>query len=141
MSIEISQEMTTKILDDLAGARDVNDIVLEVCEKTGLHWEEVETHVHHLAAQNENEIALSQSPLLTLLALVTFGGGIAIIFSSAEQTVQIYLANPHALMIYLASNGEGLFGSLLLGIAMIAGSLKGMQPVWEAIFKKLGVIE
>lgn len=79
--------------------------------------------------------------MLTLLALVTFGAGIAVIFSSAEQVVQIYLANPHALMIYLASNGGGLLGSLLLGIAMIVGSLKGMQNIWEAIFKKLGIIK
>jgi hypothetical protein len=42
MPIEISQELTTKILDDLADVRDVDDIVMEVCEKTGLTWEEVE---------------------------------------------------------------------------------------------------
>lgn len=141
MPNEILQVLTTKILDDLADARAVDDIVMEVCEKTGLNWEEVEAYVHRLAAENENEIAVSQSPLLTLLALVTFGGGIAIIFSSVEQVVQIYLANPHALIIYLASNGAGLLGNLLLGIAMIAGSLKGMQHVWESIFRKLGIIE
>ncbi len=141
MPNEILQELTTKILDDLAGARAVDDIVMEICEKTGLNWEEVEAYVHQLAAENENEIAVSQSPLLTLLALVTFGGGVAIIFSALDQVVQIYLANPHALIIYLASNGGGLFGNLLLGIAMVAGSLKGMQQVWEAIFRKFGIVE
>ncbi len=141
MPIEISQELTTKILDDLADVHDVDDIVMEVCEKTGLTWEEVEAYVHRLAAENENKIALAQSPLLTLLALVTFGTGIAIILSSVGQVVQIYLANSHALIIYFASNGGGFLGSLLLGIAMIVGSLKGMQNVWEAIFEKLGIIK
>ena len=139
MPTKISQEVTTKILEDLTDARDVDDIVMEVCEKTGLDWELVEAYVNRLSAENKNKITLAQSPLLTLLALGTFLLGAGVILYGFYQAYLIYLANSQAFGLYLLTSGGGLFWNFVLGTAMITGSLAGMQDVWEAIFEKLKI--
>ena len=139
MSTKIPQEVNEKILEDLTDVRDIDDIVMDVCEKTGLDWNEAETYVNGLAVKNKNKITLAQSPLLVLIALGTFLAGAAIILSDIYQAYEIYLANTQAFVIYMVTNGSGLFWNFILGTAMITGSLKGMEDVWVAIFEKFGV--
>ena len=137
--MEIPQEVTKKILHDLTDDRDMDDIVMEVCEKTGLGWEEVEKYVNRLSIEDKSEITLAQSPLLVLLALGTFLAGVVVILYGLYQAYLIYSANSQAFVLYLVTNGGGLFWNFILGTAMITGSLKGMEEVWEAIFERLGM--
>ncbi len=139
MPMEIPQEVTEKILHDLTDARDIDDIVMEVCEKTGLGWEEVEKYVNRLSIEDKSAITLAQSPLLVLVALGTFLAGVVVILYGLYQAYLINLTNSQALVLYLVTNGSGLFWNFILGTAMITGSLKGMQDVWEAIFERLGM--
>ena len=139
MPTEIPQEINEKILHDLSEARNMDDIVMEVCEKTGLGWEDVETYVKRFSTENENRITLAQSPLLALLALSIFLLGAGIVLSVLYDIYQIYLVSSQSFTFYLLMNGSGIFWNLMLGIAIIIGSLKGMQNVWAAIFEKLGI--
>jgi hypothetical protein len=141
MSTEIPHEITEKILHDLSDARNMDDIVMEVCEKTGLGWEDVEAYVNHFSTENESRITLAQSPLLALLALSIFLLGVGLVLYGLYDIYQIYLVSSQsfALVLYLLTSGSGIFWNLMLGTAMIIGSLKGMQNVWAAIFERLGI--
>lgn len=139
MAKEIPQELTDKILNDLTDARNMDDIVMEVCEKTGLDWDDVEAHVNNLSAENENKITLAQSPLLVLLALSIFLLGVGIVLNELYQAYQTYLSSSQGFALYIVVGGGGIFWNLMLGSAMIVGSLKGMEDVWRAIFEWLGI--
>jgi hypothetical protein len=139
MASEIPQELTDKILHELAGARNMDDIVMEVCEKTGLDWEDAEAYVNNLSTENENRITLAQSPLLVLLALGIFLVGVGIVLNELYQAYQTYLSGSQGFVLYVFVNGIGIFWNLVLGSAIIMGSLKGMENVWRAIFERLGI--
>jgi hypothetical protein len=141
MTMKLPQEVTEKVLDDLTAARNVDDIVADVCEDANLDWEQAESLVNDLSAENNDRITLSQSPVLVPLALFTFITGVVLVVITVSQLYQVYSASTETFlfeMLFLGMNGQILFWSFLLGVAMILGSLKGMHGIWAAIFEWLG---
>jgi hypothetical protein len=151
MSTDLPVELEKRILQRLEDSADRNDIILELCESQGMDWREAEAlldsiHFHHAA-----DITLRQSPLLVALALVFFLGGIGLIAYIAYDLVSFYRmldempshgssSGPFGgLLVYLSIVGAQYSGMILLALAMIVGSIKGMENVWEAIFAKLGI--
>jgi hypothetical protein len=139
MTEKIPQELIGKILADLTAARNMDDIVREVCESANLDWKQSEALVYHLAAKNRHDITLSQSPVLVLLAFFTFISGVGLVFYGLYQFYLVYSADSKTFlfqMLFLGMNGQSVFWSLLFGGAMIFGSLKGMQSVWAAVLER-----
>lgn len=158
MTSRIPTELEKKIILRLENEDDRNEIILDLCISQDLDWKEAESIVESIQAENIVDITLEQSPVLVTLALVIFLGGVGLISFTAYNAVSmyktIYLINNTGLisdpsgwesvrgfLIYLVMTGEQYFGSLILGIGMIIGSLKGMEDVWTAIFAKLGVFQ
>ena len=148
----IPADTKTRIIQRLADDNDRNDIILELCEAQGLDWREAASIVDTILAEHAVDITLTKSPLIILLALVIFLGGIGLIAYVTYDVVLVYSVleeasqTPHtgpfgALLIYLMAAGQRYFGLLLLSIAMIVGSLTGLQEVWAAIFARLGLFQ
>jgi hypothetical protein len=62
----IPMEVAEKVLEDLIDSRNINDIVQEVCETTGLNSKRAEAYVTRLFVENRDRIALSQKILKDL---------------------------------------------------------------------------
>ena len=145
----ISEELEQQIIARLEDSHDRNDIILDLCESQGLDWKQAEAVVDSIHAENADDIALTQSPILVLLALAIFVCGVGAIIYGAAQLVAMYeffveISNQNqpqgigAFLVYLIADGAGYLGLFALGAAMIIGSLRGMSEVWSAIFAKLG---
>ena len=79
MTKELPQDLTEQVLDDLTAARNVDDIVANVCVEADLNWDQAETLVNDLSVEHEDRIMLSQSPLCVSVALITFVSGVALL--------------------------------------------------------------
>lgn len=145
----IPNELKQQIITRLEDSENRNDIILDLCESQGLDWKQAEAIVDSIHAEHANNITLTQSPILVLIALAIFIGGTAALFYGAAQLVAMYeffveISNQNhpqsigGFLIYLLADGVGYLGLFALGIAMIVGSLRGMSEVWSAIFAKLG---
>lgn len=153
MLTPISSELEKKILQRLEDGDDRNDIILDLCESQGLDWQEAESMVDSVHAEHEVDITLTQSPLLVFLALVIFLAGVGLMAYVAYDVTAMYkmLDGIHprtpdtgplgSLLTYLMLTGNQYLGLLVLSIAMIVGSLRGMQDVWAAIFAKIGLFQ
>lgn len=140
MTEELPQEVTDKILDDLTDARNMDDIVADVCEEADLDWKRAETLVNDLSVENEDRITLSQSPLLVSMALITFVSGVALLMYTFYEFYRVYSADSRTFlfeMLFLGMNGQIIFWAFLLGVGMVVGSLRGMRDVWRAVFSWL----
>lgn len=139
-----------KIVERLANGESQNDIILDLCEHENMSWSEAEAMLERVHAARKNHIVLAQSPLLVLIALALFIGGLGLI-GFAASALSFILES----LIQTAGDGLGVIGNLmylftygaqylaigLLGLGMVAGSLRGMQDVWQAIFEKLGLFQ
>ena len=63
MAAKIPVEVTETVLEDLIGARNMDEIVLDVCEKTGLNRKQADAYVTRLFVENRDRISLSQKVL------------------------------------------------------------------------------
>lgn len=159
MTPTLPREVEKQIVARLENGDDHNAIVLDLSESQNLDWREAEALVDSVRAENADDITLYQSPILIALALVIFLGGAGLISYTIYNTIFTYKSlywlhsqtptgGPPTLwevvydfMLYLILTGKENLGLLILGIGMIAGSLKGMQEVWSAIFAKLGIFQ
>ena len=153
MTTKLPADVEQKILDRFKESEDVNDIILELCESRGLDWNEAETLVMNLRSRHADDITISQSPILILIALALFLGGFGLAVYTVTNLSATYTAflaidtsNPSntqasalgIFIMYLLGNAQEIFWGLAISTAMIVGSLKGMSEVWSAIFAKLG---
>jgi len=143
-------ELKKHVLERLTDGDSPDDIILEVCNLSDMDWPRAEQFVEAVRAANESDITLSQSPVLVLIALGIFiGGAFSIIYSTTGivatfEAFRVMTPSPYDLpqgltfIWYMAAYAPQWFGGVLLGFAMVVGSLKGMQKVWGAAFEKLG---
>lgn len=141
------------IMERLERSEDKNDIILDLCNGLNVGWPEAEALVERIAAQNADHIVLTQSPILVLMALAIFTSGAGLIVYSVYDAAAVYGffnatysdANGArafgAFLVYLLINTQGTLWMAMIGVAMILGSLRGMQDVWMAIFNKLGIFQ
>jgi len=145
----IPAELERKLLERLENNDNRNDILLELCESGDMDWREAEALLDSILTRHTVDITFRQSPLLVALALVFFFGGVGLIAYMTYDLVSVYRtldalpgqrsgSEPFGgLLVYLSIVGTQYFGMVLLAIAMIVGSLKGMEDVWAAIFARL----
>jgi len=139
-------DLHTFIIDRLAGAVNPDDIVMELCEKHGLNWPEAEALVLEIQSEHENAITRRQSPLLTIIALGLFLGGLALVGFSAYSLIEMVQSYSQANMFYtdmpgallfIFEYGSGSLGMMGVGAAIVVGSLVGMRRVWVAILENV----
>jgi hypothetical protein len=133
------QEFKPYILKQLKRGKNIDDIILHICEKTGVSWQSAREYVNVINEENKEEIVLGQSPLLVGLALVSFLVGVGMLLVPAYRIYDSYTGSPHNLPYFLKENLSSIIRMVIAGIFMIIGSLKGMTDVWIAIFKKTGI--
>ena len=138
-------DITNYIVYRLSDAVPPNDIIMDICDKTGISWPEAEELVEQVQFEHEQDVTKRQFPLLTLVALSIFVGGVGLL---AYSTYMLFLTtstyantalNPWDLpdTLNLIFNYAAFTLSLILfAIAMILGSLLGMRQVWATILNR-----
>jgi len=81
------QEITNFLVKYLSDFDDPDDLILEICQITGRTWMEVEALLDQVCLQHQTEITTRQFPLLALIALGTFIGGLALTALSVDLIV------------------------------------------------------
>jgi len=135
-------DLIDHIVDRLSEAANPEDIILDICDKTDLSWPEAEALVKQVQAEHEQEVIKRQSPLLTLVALSIFVGGVGLLAYSIYilfLTTSAYASmalNPWDLpdiLNFVFNYAAFTLSLILLAIGMILGSLLGMRQVWMDI--------
>ncbi len=141
------------IIERLKNGDNLNDILVELCESANMDWRQAQDLVERIRAENNTNITMYQSPLLILIALAIFLGGVGLIVYTAASLVTMYEffmappPQPNTLLpetgfiTYVAVSASQLFFYIFLGMGMILGSAKGMAPVWTAVFEKIGIFQ
>jgi hypothetical protein len=135
-----------RILQRLTDAEDRENIILDLCETENLNWSEARSMVAAVEARKKNQIVLAQSPVLVMIALGIFIGGLVLLVYAVYNIAIAYETYASTLspasvgfLLYLLTYGGFLLEFVILGFAMVVGSLTGMQDVWRAVFEKIGL--
>jgi hypothetical protein len=146
---ERERQIIETVVQQLAKAEPADDIIFDLCERYKLDWDEAEALIASIREDSENEIALRQSPIITLLALGTFIVGMGLylysisvigeflyIFSMIQGRVEDLKLT---VFPYFLESPFNPVITLLTGLGMMLGGSLGMKPIWKALLSKIGL--
>jgi hypothetical protein len=157
--------MDPKLHDDIIAKIsrhvDEDDLILEVCQRQGVSWNEAKTLIAEINAEHVDTIASRQLPLKTLIAFTTLAAGLILVILPTLFLVDLLkMIVGTALPAAGDAVGRGTQGqtSLMLaqllmqqspaviplvaagvlnGLGMIFGSLLGMHETWTWFIDKV----
>ncbi len=160
----LSKEFTTHIINRLVKADNAEDIILEISAANNIPWEEAEQILLTIKQENGRKILNRQFPMHFSIALMTFMGGLLLAGYGIYSLIAILAGNtgiPNDLTSYFMPVLEkGIdpgyaifpaiipylslvvsflfspFSALLLGTAMLLGSLVGMRNAWAVLLSR-----
>ena len=114
-------DLEERVVGDLAGFRDRDDIIKYVCEATGMRWNEATLYVKAVEEQHRPRLSVRRKGLLLFLGLAFAAGGLAI----AGLVIAATLDGWMLLFMDLPIPYLGNAAYLGLGILITAGALAG----------------
>jgi len=140
-SPEISPELEDLVIRRLAETANRDKVIKELCAERGMLWSDASQMVDDLIRAHELDISWRQSPLLMLIVLFLFVGGIFLIGLSLGLFGYLVPDNFLAPIVLISAwfhvNPFFSLSTFITGLAMIAGSYLGMRNVWASFFECL----
>lgn len=139
-------ELERYIITRLGNAANENDLILEICETRGVSWPEAEALVRRVAADREPAIAGRRLPVLFIIALIIFTGGLAlviyessILISALETAIDSGFQSLDTLtgLVLIFNTAISHLTGIAIGAAMMLGSLVGMRQAWVPLIEHL----
>lgn len=140
----IDPKLEKFILSALSGDKKQSDIVMAVCERTGLDWSEAQRLVGRVGAQNRKKITSRRNRVLIPFSIVAIIAGVALTAASLNE-LALYSST---LQAFNAAGVEGAFESLpqsggigdlrylltygALGLGLVAGGGIGLFQSLQA---------
>ncbi len=121
----MDEELTRRIVAELARHHNRNDIIQMVCDKAGMEWPEAEYWVKRVEADQAHAIARKEGPLLIFVSIGTLLIGAAMLAYSAEFFLAFFQGQPLDMLLSLRSGYYRLIGGVT-GIGMVIGGLIGL---------------
>jgi cytochrome b561 len=121
-------EATAFIISELGKQHSRNDIIMALCERMKINWQEAEQLVREVESQNSRAIATRQAPILLILGIGIIIAGLVVMYSSADYFINYYYFKSQ----YIANQkmAQGAIYGLVLGPSMFIGGLVG---TWKAL--------
>jgi hypothetical protein len=126
--------LTRRVIEELARARERNDIIQMVCEQAGLQWPEAEAFVTKVENEQAHAIAGKQIPLMIALSAAIVAGGMGLVYYCIQAILQALHGTLLVQLLNLAGSAYPM-GAGLLGLGMIAGGTVGLYRHWLRYFE------
>ncbi len=128
--------LTEFVVRELARGQDRDDVITQLCERTGQRWPEVEAFVRSVEFTEAPRITRRQTPALLLILIPTLIAGLGItawasyvlILDARMYDQQFGNALPIGLFALAAQHWQTAW-IILTGMAMIAGSGIGLGQI------------
>ena len=131
----MNEEITALIIDELGKHHSRNEIILAVCEKSGLNWMQAEQLIEQVEEQRKRTIATRQSPLLILISVVTIIAGMGLLGYGILFFADFFQRDILERALLLRT-GYFRIASLLTGLAMLGGGLYGLWKTLLPFFEE-----
>lgn len=118
----VDEELKSKIIKNLAKHRTINFIVTEICETTGMKWDESERLVNEIEEDNSLEIYSRQKPFMIILGSTTALGGLILSGFILYETI-------NGLIVFVGMVPIPYIGNIIflgLGLGMLIGGSRGV---------------
>ncbi len=110
------------VVKGLAGYRSQNDIIMELCQKYGMQWDEANRFVALVREENRDKISSKQNVFLKAMSIFFMAGG-------AMLSLGILIATLSGVIIFFLRLPIPYLGNVVfffLGAAIVVGGARGL---------------
>lgn len=129
------QDLTDYIIEQLGNHVSRNDLIFDICKRTGLPWSQVNDLITQVEQKDQKKIVLKQSPLLLIVALGIFLGGAFLACGALMYFLDLARAGMFALDPFSLRRDFLATIRLFTGLAMIVGSSIGVGSLLWTFLK------
>ncbi len=113
-----------------------NDLIFDLCQRTGKSWDQVSTLVASAEQQHESRIARQQSPIYLVIGVGVFIGGLYLACGGLFYFVELIAAGTFSLDPLALRRDYTTFIRIGTGLAMIAGASVGLFTIAKKMLRK-----
>ncbi len=113
-------KLAERVIQDLSRHRSRNDIIMSVCQTTGMDWPQAERFIRQVEVNQGQVIARRQRPLLVVFALAGILGGFVasagIVLATIDGWIILFLNFPVPYLgniVYFALGVLGMVGGFI----------------------------
>ncbi len=120
-------KLTEHVVRDLSRHRSRNDILLSICNASGMDWTEAQRFLHQVELNQGDKIAARRRPFLIIMSLVGIVGGLL-------TAAGLIIATLDGWVVFLLSLPIPYLGNVVyfsLGILAFVGGLVGLQSAMK----------
>jgi hypothetical protein len=132
------EEAINYVIQELGKHKSQNDIIVALCQQTGMAWSQAEQFVNQVQAEHQHDISSRQSPLLIGISVGLIIVGLGLIFSNVDYFMGLF--NQDVMGLALSARSAVIrIGSILTGLGMAVGGSIGLrEPISELLNKQGG---
>ena len=117
------------VVQALGKHEDRNEIIVALCQQTGMNWAQAEQFVKQVEVDHKSTITSRQTPLFIVMGITFIVIGCGLLIANVQFFTTILQSDPSE--IALAVRGAYFrIGSVVTGFAMVIG---GMMGLWRAV--------
>jgi hypothetical protein len=120
-------EATAFVIRELGAHRKRNDIVMALCERMGMSWQQAEKFVSQVEHSNRKAITAGQTPLYLIISVVLILLGVGGIMYGVQYVMSLgsILQGDIVSQLFSLRTGYVAIGSLFGGLASAGGGIYG----------------
>lgn len=141
---ESDDDLTRYVITRLGRSANRDDLILEVCQRKSIDWNEAEAWIHQVTEEHGRAVARRQAPAFIALCAIAGISGLAMAASAFEMMIQPFLAYLKGLNQIAALAGytvvlwhyvpqfiagAGLIAGATVGFVKIASKLRYNEPL------------
>ena len=116
------------ILDRLTKSSKDADVVMAVCEQTGMSWKDAERLVAQVRQRNQKKLVTRQNLLVVPLAIIALLAGLALIIASISEGYKLALSIQSGEIPSIENGARQIPWALATGFILILGGGTGL--IW-----------
>lgn len=120
-------ELEAYILKSITMGRKDNDLVMELCEKESMTWDQAQRFVAHVRIQNRESLSRQQNIIVIVLSVGILLAGIALTLSSAQEAYTVYKCITDPVNCTTAADiDRTTIGAFVGGLGLTLGGIAGL---------------
>ena len=128
----VTPELEASILKQLSKNKKHTDIVIGVCEQTGMNWDQAQRLVARIESQNRKKLTSRYNRFLIPFTVIVLLAGVALLIAGASELLPIArgIADPRGDVVSEVMYTRGLiqeaFWALVMGLGLLLGGGVGL---------------
>lgn len=128
----MNDEITDLIIRKMGSHSSRNEIIIAICEKSGLDWTDAEKLIQQVEEEHHGKIATRQSPVLIFISILTIIGGAGLLIYGIMFFLGFYQAETGQRVLLLGAGYLRIL-SMVAGLGMLGGGLYGLWNTFSSL--------